>query len=74
MQVSVKVVARINISILRGKAGRIVYEILGGGYYGCECPNSGPFACMGPFFGPSAKTALSRKAVLFNGQILVEAE
>jgi len=31
-------------------------------------------ACTGPFLGPLAKTALSRKAVLFNGQILAEAE
>ena len=42
------------------------------GYGGCKCPDSGPFAYTGPFLGPSAKTAPSWKAVLFNGQILAE--
>jgi len=33
-----------------------------------------PMGANVPILGPSAKTAPSRKAVLFNGQILAEAE
>ena len=53
---------------------RIVNEVLGGGYYRCKCPNSRFFAYTGPFLGPLAKTAPSRNAVMFNEQILAEAE
>jgi len=37
-------------------------------------PILGPLLTRGPILGPSAKTAPSQKAVLFNGQILAEAE
>src|SRR4051812_21409199 len=37
------------ISIPKRKAGRIIHEVLGAGYCGYKCPNSGRFACTGPF-------------------------
>ena len=37
-------------------------------------PILGPLLTRGPILGPSAKTAPSQKAVLFDGQILAEAE
>jgi len=45
-----------------------------GGRRGYARADGGPFACTGPFLSPSAKTAPSRKAVMFNGQTLAEAE
>jgi len=41
---------------------------------GANVPILGPLLAWGPFLGPLAKTAHSRKAVLFNEQILAEAE
>ena len=42
---------------------------------GAKCQELGPLLAFGgPLSGPLAKTAPFRKAVMFNGQILAEAE
>jgi len=51
-----------------------LHEVLGGSYYEGRGSRTGPFAYMGPFLGPSAKTAPSRKAVIFNRQTFAEFE
>ena len=60
--------------ILMGRREKIVYEVLGGGYYGFRCPSFEPLFTRGLVWDSSLKTAPFYKAVLFNGEILAEAE
>ena len=70
----IRVIKKKKKALPSGRPGRIVHEVLSGGYCRCKISQFWALYYTGPFLGPLAKTAPSRKAVLFNRQILAEAE
>ena len=57
-----------------GRREIIGHEVLGGGYYGFKCPSFESLFTQGLVWDSSLKTAPFYKAVIFNGEILAEAE